>query len=120
MKQIIYAVREATLKAGQELDKPTVIVIAPTANAAFIIKGKTIESALHINMNRRKSFSKGTQDRASLLAFQYEDVVLTCCDEISMVGTNKFAAMNYRMQEFAQGSNKDMFMGGKSFIASGK
>ena len=120
VKQIIYAVREATLKAGQELDNPTVIVIAPTANAAFIIKGKTIESALHINMNRRKSFSKGTQDRASLLAFQYEDVVLTCCDEISMVGTNKFAAMNYRMQEFAQGSNKDMFMGGKSFIASGK
>ena len=120
VKQIIYAVREVKIKSGQELDKPTVIVIAPTANAAFIINGKTIESALHINMERRKSFLKASEDRASLMKFHYEDVALTCCDEISMVGSSKLAAINYRMQELAEGTNKDQFMGGKSFIASGK
>ena len=119
-KQIIYAVRETQIKAGQDLEKPTVIVIAPTANAAFNIKGKTIESALHINMDRRKSFLKASQDRASLLAFQYEDVVLTCCDEISMVGTDKLSAINFRMQELATGVNKNKFMGSMSFLASGK
>ena len=91
------------VKPGQDLDKPTVIVIAPTANAAFHIKGKTIESALHINMERRKSFLKASQERASLLAFQYEDVSLVCCDEVSMVGTNKLSAINFRLQELASG-----------------
>ena len=95
VKQLIYAVREAKIKSGQDLDKPTVIVIAPTANAAFIINGKTIESALHINMERRKNFLKASEDRASLMKFQYEDVALTCCDEISMVGTNKLAVINF-------------------------
>ena len=52
------------------------------------------------------------------MKFQYEDVALTCCDEISMVGTNKLAVLNFRMQELAEGSNKDQFMDEQSFIAS--
>lgn len=119
LKLLIYAIRHLKMKSGQELDKPSVIVMAPTANAAFLIKGKTIESALHINMDRWHSFSKASGDKASQLAFQYEDVSVIVCDEISMVGTNKLAAINYRMQELVEGAKNKEFMGGKSFIAAG-
>ena len=119
LQKIIYAIRQIKVKSGQELDKPTVLVMAPTANAAYIIKGKTIESALHINMDRRNSFQKGSKERTSLLAFQYEDLAVVICDEISMLGTNKFTAVNFRLQELAQGSKKKEFMGQKSFIAAG-
>ncbi|NRA06503.1 MAG: AAA family ATPase, partial [Nitrosopumilus sp.] len=119
LKLLIYAIRQLKVKSGQELDKPSVIVMAPTANAAFLIKGKTIESAMHINMERYNTFSKSSADRASQLAFEYKDVVAIICDEISMVGTNKLAAINFRMQELAEGPKKKEFMGGKSFIAGG-
>ena len=107
------------MKSGQELDKPSVIVMAPTANAAYIIKGKTIESALNINMSWYNTFSRRSADSVSQLAFEYQDVAAVICDEISMVGTNKLAAINYQMQALASGSQKNMFMGGKSFIAAG-
>lgn len=115
----IYAIRQVKVKSGRELDKPTVIVMAPTANAAFIIRGKTVESALHINMEEKNSFQKSSRDRMSQMAFTYEDVAVVLCDELSMLGTNKFIAVNYRLQEMAQGPKKLMFMGQKSFIAAG-
>ena len=43
---LIEAVKIIKIKAGADLKKPPVIVMAPTANAAFIIGGKTIDSAL--------------------------------------------------------------------------
>ena len=119
LKLLIYAIRQLKAKSGQDLDKPSVIVMAPTANAAFLIKGKTIESAMHINMERYNTFSKTSAARSSELAFEYQDVVTVICDEISMVGTNKLAAINYRMQELAEGPKKKEFMGGKSFICAG-
>ena len=119
LKLLIYAIRQLKIKSGQDLDKPSVIVMAPTANAAFLIKGKTIESALSINMSKYNTFSKRSADSVSQLAFEYEDVAAVICDEISMVGTNKLAAINYQMQALASGPQKNMFMGGKSFIAAG-
>ena len=40
---LIEAVKIIKIKAGADLKKPPVIVMAPTANAAFIIGGKTID-----------------------------------------------------------------------------
>lgn len=114
-----YAIRQLKIKSGQDLDKPIVIVMAPTANAAFLIKGKTIESAMHINMERYNAYKKASAEQASKLAFEYEDVAVLFVDEISMVGTNKFTAIHYRMQDIAQGPKKKDFMGGRSFIATG-
>ena len=119
LKLLIYAIRQLKVKSGQELDKPSVIVMAPTANAAFLIKGKTIESAMRINMERYNSFTKTSAAQSSQLAWEYQDVAAIVCDEISMVGTNKLAAINYRMQDLAEGPKKKEFMGGKSFIAAG-
>ena len=116
---LIFAIRQLKVKSGQELNKPSVIVMAPTANAAFIIQGKTIESALGIYPNSKKNFLKATGDKASEMKFLYEDVVVIICDEISMVGSTKLTKINFRLQELAHSSKKHMFMGGKSFIASG-
>ena len=54
-----------------------------------------------------------------MLKFQYEDVKVIFCDEISMVGSMKLTKINYRLQDLAEGSDKHEFMGGKSFVASG-
>ena len=42
VKVLIEAVKHLELKAGSDLAKPPIIVMAPTANAAYIIGGKTI------------------------------------------------------------------------------
>ena len=53
------------------------------------------------------------------MKFQYEDVGVIFCDEISMVGSMKLAKINFRLQDLAEGSKKQEFMGGISFVASG-
>jgi len=119
LKLLIYAVRELKIKSGLELDKPTVIVMAPTANAAYVIKGKTIESALRINIGRGMGYKKPPGDKLSNMSFEYSDVSMLFIDEISMVGTNKFAAVNYQLQSIAGGSQIDKFMGSRSCIVAG-
>jgi hypothetical protein len=40
------------------------------------------------------------------MKFQYEDVKVVFCDEISMVGSMKLAKINFRFQDIADGSKK--------------
>ena len=54
------------------------------------------------------------------MQFQYEDVQVIFCDEISMVGSMKLTKINYRLQDLVDGRRKQDFMGGISFLASGK
>ena len=54
----------------------------------------------------------------SMMRFQYDEVHVIFCDEISMVGSMKLTKINYRLQDIAEGTYKHDFMGGKSFIAS--
>ena len=81
-----------------ELDKPSVLVMAPTANAAFLIDGKTIDSALGIHMEKGK-FTHTTVPKMSQMAFNYEEICLITCDGISMVGTNKFVEINRMLRK---------------------
>ena len=116
---LIEAIKIIKIKAGAELKKPPVIVMAPTANAAFIIGGKTIDSALGfspVDMNR---YTEANPGKMAMMRFQYEDVGVIFCDEISMVGSMKLAKINYRLQDLVEGSKKKDFMGGISFVASG-
>ena len=55
----------------------------------------------------------------SMMKFQYEDVKVIFCDEISMVGSAKLTKINYRLQDLVEGSKKHEFMGGIPFVASG-
>ena len=78
------------MKSGDELVKPAVLVVAPTANAATIINGKTIESALAINPKKPWSYVKASNERQSNLKFLYSDLKVIFCDEISMTGKKFF------------------------------
>ena len=116
---LIEAVKHIKIKAGQELQKPPVIVMAPTANAAFIIGGKTIDSVLGFNPMDSNHYTQTDAGRLASMKFQFEDVKVIFCDEISMVGSMKLAKINFRFQDIVDGPNKKEFMGGISFVASG-
>ena len=116
VKVMIEAIKHLKLTPGLDLRKPPVLVMAPTANAAYIINGKTIESSLGMLPNKCNSFSKRKSNQTSNLSFMYEDVVALICDEISMVGSSKFTKMNFQIQDIT-GSKE--FMGGIPFVAVG-
>ena len=117
MRVLMEGVKHINIKAGTELNKPAIIAMAPTANAAYIINAKTIDSALCFS--RSRSYTKLDGAKQANLKFLYEDVRTLFCDEISMVGSTKLTKINYRMQDLADGTDKYKFMGGKSFIATG-
>ena len=119
VKLLIEAVKIIKIKAGSDLQKPPVIVMAPTANAAFIIGGKTIDSVLGFSPVDANCYIRAQAGRMAAMKFQYEDVHAIFCDEISMVGSMKLAKINYRLQDLADGDKKKEFMGVISFVASG-
>ena len=96
------------------------IVIAPTANAAFLIGGKTVDSALGFFPMENNRYCQALPGKMSMMKFQYGELKVIFCDEISMVGSMKLAKINYRLQDLAERSDKHEFMGGISFVASGK
>ena len=116
---LIEAVKLIKIKAGDELKKPPVIVMAPTANAAYIIGGRTIDSVLGFNPMDSNHYTQTDAGKLAMMKFKYEDVKVIFCDEISMVGSMKLAKINFRFQDIADGQRKQDFMGGISFVASG-
>ena len=42
-KVLMEAFKAINIKSGKELNKPSILAMAPTANAAYIIGGQTIE-----------------------------------------------------------------------------
>ena len=60
--------------------------------------------------------NKENASKVSNLTFLYEDVDIVFCDEISMVGSSKFARINFQLQDIK--GCRD-FMGGLSFVAVG-
>ena len=121
VKLLIDAVKVIKIKPGDDLKKPPAIVMAPTANAAFIIGGKTIDSVLNFlpsNENKNK-YTEASPGKMSMMRYEFEDVHTLFCDEISMVGSCKLLKINFRLQDLADGNKRQEYMGGKSFIASG-
>ena len=116
LKIMIEIVKHLKLKSGDELNKPAAIVMAPTANAAYIINGKTIESALGMLPRKQNTFVNIQRSQLSNLSFLYDGVGVVFCDEISMVGSSKFTKINFQLQDIFCNNS---FMGGVSFIAVG-
>ena len=94
--------------------------MALTGNAAFIISGRTIDSALGFSPMESNRYVQNDPARMASMKFQYEDVEVMFIDEISMVGSMKLTKINYRLQDLADGDSKRKFMGGRSLVASGK
>ena len=116
---LIEAVKMVKIKAGDDFKKPVVLVTAPTANAAFIIGGRTIDSALGFVPMDSNRYVQTEPEKLAKMKFLYEDVWVIFIDEISMVGSKKLTKINFRLQDLADGEKKLQFMGGKSLIASG-
>ena len=119
LKSMIQAVKYLRLNPNEELRKPTVIVGAPTANAAYIVNGKTIDSIFGFNPTDGNRYVPCDPGHLSTMKFNYEDVRVFVIDEISMVGSSKLTKINYRLQEMADAGDKTKFMGGRSMVVSG-
>ena len=119
VKTMIEAIKYVKLRPGCELNKPPLIVMAPTASAAFIVGGKTIDSALGFVPSDVNKYIQATPSKMAMMKHQYEDLSYIFCDEISMCGSKKLLKINYRLQDLFGGSRQHQYMGGVSFIASG-
>ena len=120
MKVLIEATKFLKIKSGVELQKPPVVVMAPTANAAYIIGGKTIDSVLGFFPAEGNTYAQANPNRLAMMKHQFEDLCLIVVDEISMVGASKLLKINFRLQDLFGGSRKQEYMAGINFIASGK
>ena len=69
MRVLMEGIKHVNKTAGRELEKPTIIAMAPTANAAFIIGAKTIDSALCFS--RSKNYLKLSGAKEANLKFLY-------------------------------------------------
>ena len=74
LQVLIEAVKIIKMKPGAELKKPSVIVMAPTANAAFIVGGKTIDSALGFSPVDINRYTQAEPGKMAMMKFQYEEV----------------------------------------------
>ena len=119
VKILSEAVKLVECKSGDDLKKPSILIMAPTANAAFIIGGRTINSVLGFYPKEKSTYVPTDPGKLAKMKFQFEDVKLIFIDEISMVGSAKVSKINFRLQDLAEGTNKMKFMGGISTIAIG-
>ena len=119
LRVLIDSVKYLKMESGDELSKPKVLVLCPTANSAYIVNGQTIESGLGLNPNTRYNFAKLSADRHTNLKYLYDDLSVIFIDECSMVGSNKLAKIHLQLQMLSDGQKKDDFMGGKIVIVTG-
>ena len=116
LRLMIDAVKQLGKKSGRELEKPVSLTIAPTGVAAYLVNGITIESALGMLPQKGRNYSNNTPSKNSNLRFLYEDLKVIFLDEVSMVGSDMLARMNFRMQEIM---GNQRFMGGVSMVETG-
>ena len=119
MKTVIDASKHLLFKSGLPLDRPSILVLCPTATAAGIIGGQTIESALSMFRSELSSETPvlSFSDEGSL-SHQFEHLSVIFIDEISMVGARKFQMMHNRMEHLKGKSAAGPF-GGIPVIVTG-
>ena len=116
LKTMINAAQKRGKRSGAELDKPVSLTVAPTGVAAYLVNGTTIESALGIQPTKDRNYVRNQPSRNSNLRFLYEDLLVIFIDEISMVGSDMLAKVNFRLQDIMGNSE---FMGGVSIVCTG-
>jgi len=97
--------------------KETVKRAAPTAKAAFLIRGETLHALLHINSNTN-SFKKLLDNVLAELQEIFRVVECIIIDEYSMVSQLMLGMIDYRLRQIKQ--NNSEYFGGISIILTGK
>ena len=103
-------------KPGANPDEAKVLLAAPTRKAAFMMKGNTIHSLLHIFANQGFKYKPLTADKLNTLQAKFREAKVLIIDEISMVGNKLFNYINLRLQQIM--GSKHPF-GGLSILAIG-
>ena len=116
MNLMIEFMKRSAKQSGTELHKPLYLTVAPTGVSAWIIGGDTIESGLSLQPSNRPTHLKASASSKANLQFMFEHLQVVFLDEVSMVGTNKFKEMDFRLQDIMM-NNK--FMGGVSMVICG-
>ena len=76
-----------------------------------------IESGLGMQPTHDRAYIRNQASKNSSLRFRYEDLQVIFVDEISMVGSDMLAKMNFRLQDIM--GKDDQFMGGVSMVCTG-
>ena len=116
LRAMINAAKKRGKRSGAELDKPISLTVAPTGVAAYLVNGTTIESALGIQPSKDKAYIRNQPSRNSSLRFLYEDLQVIFIDEVSMLGSDMLAKINFRLQDIMGNTE---FMGGVSIVCTG-
>ena len=71
---MIEAVKKLKVNLDEDLRKPSVVVTAPTANAAYIIGGRTIDSTFGFRPSDSNNYVPSDPGQLASMKFQYENV----------------------------------------------
>ena len=98
-------------KSGDKISQPNVLIMAPSACAAYLVGGQTIHSALAMDAtsNIYQPKIKTSAEQVSL-AEKYQNLEIVFIDEVSMVGTNMLLAIHEALYQIK--ARKDKPFGG--------
>ena len=104
LRTLINGIRYITERRKLSINpsQPTVVVGAPTNNAASHIEGQTIHSLLGFGFTDDEETNAYTQTNGQMakdMPFKFENTRLMVLDEVSMIGTNLFTKISLRLQE---------------------
>ena len=85
LRTMIDAVKYLKLNPGADLKKPAIVVMAPTANAAYIIGGRTIDSALGFNPADKNRYVPAQPSHLATLKFLFDEARVLVIDEVKGV-----------------------------------
>ena len=97
VNSVYQAAVRALHQAGQNPDKPTVLMTASTGKAVANINGKTLHSAFSLPVKQKGSefkYRKPSAEKLNILRCNYVNVKLIIADEISMFGSKSPASIS--------------------------
>ena len=118
IKTIYHTVTKTFRYAPTNLERPTVLLMAPTGVAAINIEGTTINSALAIPKNAGYKLPAMSDPKKTQMRLLLSELKLLIIDEISMVSNVTLLHIHQRLQEIF-GTYGSLLFGGKSIIAVG-
>ena len=112
--QLLWRIFNTSTESNPE--QTSVLLTAPTAKAAVLIKGLTLHSAFCIPVHQKLFYKMLHPAKLNTFRCKYSNLKWFIIDEVSMCGTNLFNFINMRLQEI-MGSSK--LFGGVSILAIG-
>ena len=88
------------LQPNVDANMTSVLCLASTGKAAYLIRGFTVHSGLHIKARKKKKYVRQIIGHDQLNTLRYELRYLRCIliDEVSMIGSKLFREVDLRLQ----------------------